>query len=127
MVTKPDKAVLRVDGGMTINNWAMQFLCNSLQVPVDRPKVLETTALGAAWLAGMKAGLYPGQAQFAKSWSLQRRFSPNMDASRVMIFTRAGNMPSRPPWLSKLSMPQSIIALARIGMVLAFSPAILCG
>ena len=80
---KPDKAVLRVDGGMTINNWAMQFLCNSLQVPVDRPKVLETTALGAAWLAGMKAGLYPGQAQFAKSWSLQRRFSPNMDASRA--------------------------------------------
>ena len=86
---KPDKAVLRVDGGMTINNWAMQFLCNSLQVPVDRPKVLETTALGAAWLAGMKAGLYPDQAQFAKSWSLQRRFSPNMDASRVDdLYTR---------------------------------------
>ena len=61
----------------------MQFLCNILQVPVDRPKVLETTALGAAWLAGMKAGLYPDQAQFAKSWSLQRRFSPNMDASRA--------------------------------------------
>ena len=86
---KPNKAVIRVDGGMTINNWAMQFLCNSLQVPVDRPKVLETTALGAAWLAGMKAGLYPDQAQFAKSWSLQRRFRPNMDASRADdLYTR---------------------------------------
>ena len=80
---RPEKAVLRVDGGMTINNWAMQFLSNSLQVPVDRPKVLETTALGAAWLAGMKVGLYPDKAQYAKTWALEKRFSPTIEASRA--------------------------------------------
>jgi glycerol kinase len=63
-------AVLRVDGGMTANNWSMQFLSNILQAPVDRPKVLETTALGAAWLAGMKSGVYPDQSEFSKNWAL---------------------------------------------------------
>ena len=50
--------------------------------PVDRPKVLETTALGAAWLAGMQAGLYPDQDAFAREWALDRRFDPEMDAPR---------------------------------------------
>ena len=50
--------------------------------PVDRPKVLETTALGAGWLAGMRAGLYPGPAAFARSWALDRRFEPAMPAER---------------------------------------------
>ncbi len=79
----PDDAVLRVDGGMTMNDWAMQFLSNSLQAPVDRPQVLETTALGAAWLAGMKAGIYPDQAGFSRMWGLEKRFKPTMDASRA--------------------------------------------
>ena len=57
---------LRVDGGMTANDWMMQNLADTLGVPVDRPKGLETTALGAAWLAGMRAGLYPGMAEFAR-------------------------------------------------------------
>ena len=52
--------VLRVDGGMTANDWVLQGLADILGAPVDRPKVLETTALGAAWLAGMRAGVYPG-------------------------------------------------------------------
>ncbi len=59
-------ATLRVDGGMSASDWAMQSLADILGAPVDRPKVLETTALGAAWLAGMRAGLYPGMADFAR-------------------------------------------------------------
>ncbi len=70
---------LRVDGGMSASDWAMQFLSDIIGAPVDRPEVLETTALGAAWLAGMKAGLYPAQAEFAKTWALERRFEPAMD------------------------------------------------
>ena len=70
--------VLRIDGGMAASNWAMQFLADILGMPVDRPQVLETTALGAAWLAGMRAGVYPDQATFAKTWALERRFDANM-------------------------------------------------
>ena len=71
--------VLRVDGGMSASNWTMQFLSNILDAPVDRPETLETTAMGAAWLAGMRVGLYPEQSEFAKSWSLEKRFEPGMD------------------------------------------------
>jgi glycerol kinase len=77
-----DDTVLRVDGGMTANDWVLQGLADILGAPVDRPKVLETTALGAAWLAGMRAGLYPGPAEFARSWALDRRFEPRMEADR---------------------------------------------
>ena len=72
--------VLRVDGGMSASDWAMQFLADILDAPVDRPNVLETTALGAAWLAGMQAGLYPDQEGFAREWALDRRFEPDMQA-----------------------------------------------
>jgi len=72
--------VLRVDGGMTASDWTMQFVADILQAPVDRPQVLETTALGAAWLAGMTEGSWPGQEAFAASWALDRRFEPGMDA-----------------------------------------------
>jgi len=72
--------VLRVDGGMSASDWAMQFLSDIIGAPVDRPKVLETTALGAAWLAGMRAGVYPDAAGFAGDWALDRRFRPGMDA-----------------------------------------------
>ncbi len=71
---------LRVDGGMAASNYAMQFLADITGAPVDRPQVLETTALGAAWLAGMHAGVYPRQEEFAVSWALERRFSPEMDS-----------------------------------------------
>jgi len=71
--------VLRVDGGMTASDWAMQFLADIIDTAVDRPKVLETTALGAAWLAGMRAGVYPGAEEFALSWELGCRFEPAMD------------------------------------------------
>ncbi len=72
---------LRVDGGMTASDWAMQFLADITGAPVDRPEVLETTALGAAWLAGQRAGLYPGMEDFAKGWALERTFTPAMEAS----------------------------------------------
>ena len=80
---------MRVDGGMTASDWAMQFLSDILGAPVDRPEVLETTALGAAWLAGMKAGVYPDAEGFAKSWALERRFEPSMeDAARETKYAR---------------------------------------
>lgn len=71
--------VLRVDGGMSASDWTMQFLSDIIGAPVDRPQVLETTALGAAWLAGMQAGFYPSMTEFSQSWALQNRFTPSMD------------------------------------------------
>ena len=72
------EGVLRVDGGMTASDWTMQFLADIIGAPVDRPQVLETTALGAAWLAGMRAGVYPDAEGFSKGWALERRFEPTM-------------------------------------------------
>ncbi|WP_375688425.1 glycerol kinase GlpK [Pseudooceanicola sp. LIPI14-2-Ac024] len=69
---------LRVDGGMSASDWAMQFLSDILGAQVDRPEVLETTALGAAWLAGQRAGIYPDMAGFAEGWALERSFAPAM-------------------------------------------------
>ncbi|NCO85711.1 MAG: glycerol kinase GlpK [Rhodobacterales bacterium] len=74
------QAVLRVDGGMSASDWTMQFLADIIEAPVDRPAVVETTALGVAWLAGMRAGVCPDQAGFAANWALERRFLPQMDA-----------------------------------------------
>lgn len=76
-----DSAVLRVDGGMTTSDWTMQFLSDILDAQVDRPTILETTALGVAWIAGMKAGVYPMMDEFAHEWALERRFSPDMITS----------------------------------------------
>jgi glycerol kinase len=58
--------------------WTMQFLADILAAPVDRPAYLETTAVGAAYLAGMAAGLYPDPETFAATWSGERRFEPSM-------------------------------------------------
>ena len=74
--------VLRVDGGMSASDWAMQFLSDIIGAPVDRPQVLETTALGAAWLAGSSCDLYPGQEGFARNWALERRFEPVVAPAR---------------------------------------------
>jgi len=71
-----EATVLRVDGGMSVSDWAMQFLADILQAPVDRPTVAETTAMGAAYLAGLQVGLCPGPAEMAETWSLDRRFEP---------------------------------------------------
>ena len=77
-VSELNTSVLRVDGGMTASNYTMQFLADILDAPVDRPEVLETTALGVAWLAGSKAEVYPDQDTFAKKWALERRFKTQM-------------------------------------------------
>ncbi len=74
--------VLRVDGGMSASDAAMQFLADILAAPVDRPVVMETTALGAAYLAGFAAGVCPDPAGFAKTWRLERRYTPAMDEGR---------------------------------------------
>jgi len=72
--------VLRVDGGMVASDWTMQRLADLLDAPVDRPTVLETTALGAAWLAGRHCGVWPDMDGFATRWRLDRRFEPEMNA-----------------------------------------------
>ena len=71
---------LRADGGMSASDWTMQSVADLVEVPVERPAVIETTGLGAAYLAGWQSGLYPDPPAFAKSWRLERRFSPAMDA-----------------------------------------------
>lgn len=71
-------SALRVDGGMVENNWVMQFLADILGVPVERPEVTETTALGVAYLAGLQAGLYRDLDEVASHWHRQHRFAPRM-------------------------------------------------
>jgi glycerol kinase len=78
------KTVIRVDGGMSASAWTMQFVADILAAPVDRPACLETTALGAGYLAGFCAGLYPAPEEFAESWVAERRFEPAMtEATRA--------------------------------------------
>ncbi|WP_420393124.1 glycerol kinase GlpK [Acuticoccus sp.] len=78
-----EATVMRVDGGMAASDWAMQRLADIIAAPVDRPSITETTALGAAWLAGMAAGVWPDKEGFAASWQRDRRFEPQMeDAER---------------------------------------------
>jgi glycerol kinase len=72
-------STLRVDGGMVASDWTMQRLSDMLDVPVDRPRVLETTAKGAAYLAGMQIGFFPDFAEFASAWALERRFTPTLE------------------------------------------------
>jgi glycerol kinase len=74
------ETTMRVDGGMSANEFAMQFLSDIIDAPVDLPENLETTALGAAYLAGLAMGLHPAPDEFAKSWKANQRFEPNMDA-----------------------------------------------
>jgi len=70
---------LRVDGGMVHNSWMVQHLANVLDIPVDRPKVLETTALGAAYLAGLQAGLYSSLEDVQDNWQIDQAFQPKME------------------------------------------------
>lgn len=75
------KTVLRVDGGMVASDWTMQRLADVLAAPVDRPVFLETTILGAAWLAASRAGIWPDQEGFASHWKRDRRFTPDLDGA----------------------------------------------
>lgn len=72
-------SALKVDGGASANNFLMQFQSDILGVPVDRPTVIETTALGASYLAGIATGFWNGREEVAKNWGVDRHFEPNMD------------------------------------------------
>jgi len=80
---------LRVDGGASVNNLLMQFQSDLIGVPVVRPKVSETTALGAAYLAGLAVGYWRDEAEIAKQWRIDRRFVPTMPARRRKALTSA--------------------------------------
>ncbi len=73
------KGGLRVDGGLAASDWTLQFLADIQGCAVDRPEIIETTALGAAWLAGMRSGLWPGPGEFARTWRLEKQFVPAFD------------------------------------------------
>lgn len=78
---------LRVDGGMVSNNWVMQFLADMLGVPVDRPTILETTALGAAYLAGLHIGWFESLTEISRLWRCERTFEPKMpEAERERLY-----------------------------------------
>lgn len=74
---------LRVDGGASVNNTLMQIQADVLQIPVVRPKVTETTALGAAYLAGLAAGVWPNRETIKKQWQVDQRFEPNISADEA--------------------------------------------
>ncbi len=77
---------LRVDGGMIINDWLAQFLSDILNIPVDRPVQMETTALGAAYLAGLQAGIFDNMSSLAKQWQCDQQFqSQIVDAQRQSL------------------------------------------
>ncbi|HET8883525.1 MAG TPA: FGGY-family carbohydrate kinase, partial [Solimonas sp.] len=79
---------LRIDGGMVVNDWLAQSLADLLQIPVVRPETVETTALGAAFLAGLTAGVYASLDDIASRWRAQTRFEPQMDAARAQTLLR---------------------------------------
>ena len=74
---------MRVDGGAAANDLLMQFQADLLGVPVVRPKVLETTALGAAYLAGLTVNLWKSRDEIAAHWKLERRFEPRMERAEA--------------------------------------------
>ena len=74
-------SVVRVDGGMIANDWVAQQLADIVQLPVDRPEVIETTAMGAAFLAGLQVGIFDSIADFSRRWQRERRFAPIMDTA----------------------------------------------
>ena len=75
-------AALKVDGGMVANDWLCGFLADILNLPVDRPTIMETTALGAAFLAGQKSGVYGSFDEIAQKWKREKRFTPSMDETK---------------------------------------------
>lgn len=74
---------IRVDGGMVVNNWLMQFLADILQLPVERPTINETTALGVIYLAGLQCGMFSSAEQISQLWQCERRFVPQMPKSQA--------------------------------------------
>lgn len=82
---------LRVDGGATVNNDLMQFQSDILQIPIVRPKILETTALGAAYLAGLSVGFWKNIEETKTQWQVDQRFEPKMSTDRVAALLHKWN------------------------------------
>jgi len=76
-----ETTVLRVDGGMVANNWVAQCLADTLQIPVDRPEITETTALGACYLAGLQVGIFASLDDLRGKWRLEREFQPALESA----------------------------------------------
>jgi glycerol kinase len=93
---------LRVDGGMVKNNFVCQALADILQVEVDRPKIVETTALGAAYCAGLQAGIYKDQHDLAARWQLDKRFTPQMSKADADVLYKG--------WKAAISQQLSVNA-----------------
>jgi glycerol kinase len=74
--------LVRVDGGGAVNNFVLQFQSDMLQLPIQRPHVVQTTALGAAYLAGLAVGYWDDQQQLATNWRLDREYTPSMPAAQ---------------------------------------------
>jgi len=75
-------ATLRVDGGMAANNWLLQFLSDMINVPVERPACIETSALGAAYLAGLQTGVYSSLGEIARLWEVNASFKPEIQTAQ---------------------------------------------
>lgn len=73
---------LKVDGGACANNFLMQFQADILGVQVDRPEVIETTALGAAYLAGLAVGYWENKEEICENWAISKKFEPNMEEEK---------------------------------------------
>ena len=80
--------IIKVDGGMVMNNWFSQFLSNVVNVKVLRPKVHETTALGAAFMAGLKIGIYKSLKDISKNWHLDKKFTPQINNKNRSILIK---------------------------------------
>jgi len=79
---KENMKTMRVDGGMAANDWLLQFLADMLALPIERPQNIETTALGAAYLAGLQVGLYTSLDEIAMQWKMEKEFQPIMSAAQ---------------------------------------------
>lgn len=90
---------LRVDGGMVQNNWVLSFLSNMLSADVERPQIIETTALGAAYLAGLQAGVFSSTDELAQMWHCERKFEPTMQSKQRNALYEG--------WLSAIKKVQS--------------------
>ena len=97
---------LRVDGGMVVNDPLMQRLADTVGAPVERPRVIETTALGAAFLAGLQAGLWPSLEALSATWSLDRAFRPS-EAAPSRDRRYAGWKARRPARAQQACLPRS--------------------
>ena len=82
---------LRVDGGATVNNLLMQFQSDLLQANVVRPKITETTALGAAYLAGLAVGFWSGTGDLKQQWQMDRSFSPRIESTGIQTYIMGWN------------------------------------